>query len=227
MLKVEDVSIAYGPVRILSNLTFDVNVNEIVAIIGPNGHGKTTLLKGIARLNDITSGRIRYLDSDITALKPHDVVRLGITLMPEGGGVLPGFTVIENLKLGSWNNWKEQNKMLEQAYSVFPWLAQRKNQVAWTLSGGERRMLAIARCLMGSPRLFLMDEPTLGIAPIVQQQLREALMKIRVTGRSLVIAESNVSFVRGLADRILLLKDNRLAEVKVEELTMESATRLL
>jgi branched-chain amino acid transport system ATP-binding protein len=224
MLEVKDISVSYGATTVLSDISFTVKENEIVAIIGPNGHGKTTLLKSIAGVNPPTAGDIKYYDEKISNYSIHHIVQKGIILLPEGGGYISNFTVLENLKLGAFASDEDFQTNLEKVYKIFPWLEERKNQISWSLSGGERRMLAIARTLMTKSNLLLLDELTMGIAPIIQLELKKVLKDIQKLGYSLLITESNIPFVLDFSDRFYLLKNNKIIELQEEEIRKDSLT---
>lgn len=225
MLKVKDITVSYGQIKILSDISLDAEEREILGIIGPNGHVKTTLLKAIADINPPTAGEIWFDNSRIDKLSPHEIVKRGIVLLPEGGGYISNFTVLENLKLGAYINKKRLGENLEKVYSLFPWLRERNNQIAWTLSGGERRMLGIARCLMTNSKLLLFDEPTWGIAPKIRNEVIEIIKNIRDVGHSFIIADSDVQFISQLADRVVLLKNNKLYPMDKNALS-ESVVKL-
>lgn len=216
MLKVEDISVSYGPVKVLSGISLDVDDDEVLAVIGPNGHGKTTLLKSIAGLLAPNSGEIWFNGERTDKLSPHEIIKRGIVLLLEGGGYLPNLTVIENLKLGAYTQRDKVKERLERVYTIFPWLRDRSNQLNWTLSGGERRMLAIARCLMSDSQLLLLDEPTWGVASKVQSEIADVIKRVRSEGNSFLISESNLPFASQLADRVLLLKDNTITSLDKE-----------
>ncbi len=225
MLKVDDISVSYGPTRILSDISLEAGENEILCIIGPNGHGKSTLLKSIAGLNPPTSGAIWFNGTLVSGLPVHDIVKQGIVLLPEGGGYLPYLTVFENLKLGGYSD--RNHFKIDNAYAIFPWLKERRSQIAWTLSGGERRMLAIARSLTTNSKLLLFDEPTWGLAPKIRNETVEIVKNIRDTGRGLIIAESDAGFVRRVADRVLSLRNNKLTPIEKDSLIEKTAEHLL
>jgi branched-chain amino acid transport system ATP-binding protein len=213
MLKVENLGVGYGLTDILSGMSLEIGEKEVVAIVGPNGHGKSTLLKSIAGLNPPKSGQIWFDGTRIDKLSPYEITCRGITLMPEGGGYLPNFTVSENLRLGAYTNRQGFHDHLNEVHTLFPWLKERRSQIAWTLSGGERKMLAIARSLMTLSRLLLLDEPTWGVAPRIADEILGIVGHIRDMGRSLLLAESNMSFAGQVADRLVLLKNNKLEPI--------------
>lgn len=225
MLEVKDITVSYGPIKILTHISLYLEEGEILGIIGPNGHGKTTLLRALSGLNPPIEGEIWFRGVRIDHLPMHEIVKRGIMLLPEGGGVVSTFTVMENLMLGAYVNKERFREKLREVYNIFPWMRERSEQVAWTLSGGERRMLAIARCLMSDSRLLLLDEPTWGIAPKVRYELIEIIRNIREAGISLIIADSDVRFISQLADRVLLLKNSKLREVDKSDLK-ESIVKL-
>ncbi|MEM4289281.1 MAG: ABC transporter ATP-binding protein [Nitrososphaerota archaeon] len=227
MLKVDNISVYYGPVRVLSNISFDSYDGEVLAIVGPNGHGKTTLLKAIAGINPPVAGDIWYNGEKISKLPPHEIARKGVFLLPEGGGYIPNLTVIENLKLGAYTQRNTLEERLNKVYEIFPWLKTRSNQLSWTLSGGERRMLAIARCLVGNGKLLLLDEPTWGVSPKVQKEISEVICKLRGEEYSFMIAESNLFFASQLSDRLLLLKNNTLTPLDKDSIENEKLTKFL
>ena len=228
LLEVNNISVAYGPMQILKEITFHVDEDHIVAIIGPNGHGKTTLLKTISGLNHPIKGEIWFDGSRIDILPSNEIVKRGITLLPEGGGYIPTLTVLENLKLAAYVNKKKLSEKLEQVYILFPWLRERSKQVVWTLSGGERRMLAIARCLMVDSKLLLLDEPTWGVAPKIINEIIRIIKEIRKKSRSsFIIADSDIEFVKQIADEILLLKNNKLTPLDKDTLGKELSSKFL
>lgn len=208
MLEVRDISIAYGKHVAIDRVSIEVGKGEMVAILGANGAGKSSLLGAIGGRTRPAGGSVSYDGQDILALPPHEVVEHGIVIVPEGRGIFPQMTVAENLRLGALPRRAEANagKNLELVHALFPKLAERGNQLAGTMSGGEQQMVAIGRALMSSPKLLLLDEPSLGLAPIVAQEVFAALAKIRETGLTIVIVEQNARATLALADRAYLIE---------------------
>jgi branched-chain amino acid transport system ATP-binding protein len=205
MLKVSGLSVNYGQISALRDISFEVGDNEIVALIGANGAGKTTTLMAISGLVEKTDGKICFRDKDITAEKPHLIVRKGISHIPEGRHVFPALSVEENLIMGTLGNIKMKsnaiNDRIEQMYELFPRLKERCKQSGGTLSGGEQQMLAIARGLMGDPQLLMLDEPSLGLAPIIVEEIFELILKIKDSGRTILLIEQNANLSLQIADR--------------------------
>jgi len=212
MLDVKDLVVTYGDMLIIKNLSMYVNKDEIVGIIGPNGHGKTTLLKAISGLLKPKSGKIFFENVDITKMPPHKIVELGIVQVPQGAKLWPELTVEENLLLGAYvsNAWKKRKENLEIVYKLFPALKERRNKPCSTLSGGERQMVAIGRGLMSSAKLLTLDEPSLGLAPLIRRALLEKIPEIRDTGITLVLVEQNVVFASEFSDRLYLVEEGKI-----------------
>ena len=208
MLEIRDISIVYGKHVAIDRVSLDVGKGEMVAILGANGAGKSSLLGAIGGRTKPAGGSVVYEGRDILALQPHEVVEHGIVIVPEGRGIFPQLTVAENLKLGALPRRAQADagKNLELVHALFPKLADRKDQLAGTMSGGEQQMVAIGRALMSSPKLLLLDEPSLGLAPIVAQEVFAALAKIRETGLTIVIVEQNARATLALADRAYLIE---------------------
>ena len=203
----------YGELQILRNASLKLNEGEVVALFGPNGHGKSTLLKAIAGLHPAKSGTIRFRGQDITRVPPEKTVELGLAYIPEARNLFPEMTVQENLRLGAYN--KTARKKLEQSlhyvYGLFPRLEERKDQVASTLSGGESRMLAVGRGLMSGASLLLIDEPSIGLSPLMKKAVFSAIEHIRKEMEiSILIVEQEVDYPLKLADRIYLLKKGQV-----------------
>ncbi len=208
LLKINDINVYYGSLQVLWNISVTVNAGEIVANIGSNGSGKSTLLNTISGLIHPASGKIEFDGQDITRMDPFQIVSLGICQVPEGGRAFPNMSVLENLIIGSYNkkarSVREQN--LKIVFEHFPRLAERKNQLAKTLSGGERQMLAIGRGLMSNPRLMLFDEMSLGLSPIMVNELYLALREIRSRGITAILVEQNVRRSLKEADRAYIME---------------------
>uniref|UniRef100_A0A7J2TKD9 ABC transporter ATP-binding protein n=1 Tax=Archaeoglobus fulgidus TaxID=2234 RepID=A0A7J2TKD9_ARCFL len=204
MLKVEDLYASYGKEDILRGINIEVREKENVAILGPNGAGKTTLLKAICGLVR-TRGRILFNGMEISELKTNERINLGIAISPEGRRIFPKMSVKDNLLVTG-------SKRLNEVYEIFPRLKEREDQPAGTLSGGEQQMLAIARALMLKPKLLLLDEPSLGLAPIVVETISEVIKRIRELGVSILIVEQNLSLVADVADRIYVLSGGKIVD---------------
>lgn len=212
LLEVKNITVHYGKSIALDNVSLEVAKGFVVSIIGANGAGKSTILKALSGLVTLTSGEIYFADSRIDRLTPTDIVKLGIVHIPEGRRLFPYLTVMVNLQLGA-SLRKDRagiNQDIGKAFERFPRLKERKNQQAGTLSGGEQQMLAIARGLMAKPRLLLMDEPSLGLAPIVVEQLGEVIEDINQEGISVLLVEQNVPLALRVANRGYALQTGRV-----------------
>jgi branched-chain amino acid transport system ATP-binding protein len=204
--------VSYGDVRALDGVSLEVAEGAIVAIVGANGAGKTTLIRTIAGMLRPARGRIRLRDSDIAGLPSHRVCNLGIGQVAEGRQVFPTLTVLENLEMGAMlpRARAEQAQNLDRVFALFPKLAERKAQVAGTLSGGEQQMLAISRCLMGKPDLVMFDEPSLGLAPAIVQDVLKTIRDLNRHGLTCVLVEQNVAVSLKLASRAYVLENGRV-----------------
>jgi branched-chain amino acid transport system ATP-binding protein len=193
MLRVEGLSVGYGDAHVLGNISFQVREEEMTCILGPNGAGKTTLLRSITGLIHPTSGKIWFLNEEIQGMKTHQVVGLGMTMIPEGRRLWPPLSVRENLEMGAYRVSERATvaKRLDWVFSLFPHLADRKDQLCGTLSGGEQQMVSIGRGLMTLPKLLLMDEPSLGLAPLIVREMFEAIKKIVHSGTTILLVEQN------------------------------------
>jgi branched-chain amino acid transport system ATP-binding protein len=212
VLRVEDLTIAYDSVIAVNDVTFDVRAGEIVAIIGPNGAGKSSLLTAVAAIAPKTRGRIEICGRSTDGVPRSEIVRLGAALVPEGRQIFSSLSVIENLKLGATiRRDKEIASDLEAAFAEFPVLAERRRQMAGLFSGGEQQMLAIARGLMSRPRLLMLDEPSLGLAPMALAQVYEKLTAIRSRGVAILVAEQNAARAFAVADRALIMSHGRFS----------------
>ena len=216
MLKVENLWIRYGNVEAVRGLSLEVREKEIVALIGANGAGKSSTLMGISGMLPKADGRIFFMDQEITNAKPKDIVKMGISHVPEGRHVFPEMTVEENIYIGSFGAAKPLTKEAfklkkEEMYEFFPRLYERRNQTAGTLSGGEQQMLAIARGLMASPKLIIFDEPSLGLAPIIIEDVYEQIKKLKKNGTTILLVEQNASVALEVADRAYVIENGSIA----------------
>jgi branched-chain amino acid transport system ATP-binding protein len=212
MLSIEGVDAGYGATTILNGVTLDVQAGEVVTIVGANGAGKTTTLRTIAGLIKPTSGRVTFEGQDITSLPAHEIVDLGITLIPEGRQLFPDMTVRENLMMGAYRRGARarQHETMDHVMELFPRIRERLDQHASSLSGGEQQMVAIARGMMARPKLLMFDEPSLGLAPIVVAQVFEAIGKIVAAGATVLIVEQNVFTTLKAADRGYVLENGSI-----------------
>jgi branched-chain amino acid transport system ATP-binding protein len=213
MLRLDNVSVSYGPIEAVSNASIEVQAGQVVAIVGANGAGKTTLLKAIAGLMLPRSGEIYFEGNAITACAPHRRVQLGIALSPEGRQVFSDQTIRDNLELGAYArrlSAPDLEAALEQQYQLFPRLRERQDQMSVTLSGGEQQMLAIGRALMGAPRLLLLDEPSLGLAPLIIKEIFAIIRDLRARGMTILLIEQMANLALRLADRAYVLDSGRI-----------------
>ena len=212
MLEVENLAVAYGALTALHGVSLTIQPGEIVALVGPNGAGKSTLLKTIAGLIAPRAGVIRWEGKLLSGEPPQRIVERGVALVPEGRRLFAGMTVRENLELGAFSQraQKERRAQLERVYTIFPRLFERERQRAGLLSGGEQQMLALGRALMGLPRLLLLDEPSLGLAPRVVESIFSILADLHREGMNLLIVEQNVQVVLGLARRAYIIEGGRI-----------------
>jgi len=212
MLKLNEINAYYGDLQALWGVNLEINDGELVALVGPNGAGKTTTLKVITGLLPPASGLVEFNGIDLTKTPAHKIVDTGISLVPEGGRVFAGMTVLENLELGSFPSEarKIKDETLNSVFEIFPRLAERKSQQAGTLSGGERQMLAIGRALMSKPKLIMLDEPSFGLAPILVQQMFVMIEKINKQGVTVLLVEQNVRAALELAQRAYVIENGRI-----------------
>ena len=207
MLHIKNLIAGYGKVNVLHGISLDVNERECVALIGANGAGKSTTLRCICGLNEVRSGSIEFMGEQINGLSGHAIVRKGITMCPEGRQVFAEMSVLENLEMGAHTRRDgEQLSDIEQMLDLFPVLRQRAKQRAGTLSGGEQEMLAIARALMARPKLCIFDEPSLGLAPKIVEEVEQILVRIKAMGSTIVLVEQNAAMALRLADRAYVLE---------------------
>ena len=207
MLELQNVSVNYGDLKSVRDVSLSIREKEAVALIGPNGSGKTTILRAILGLVPLASGQIRFIGQRINGVPPYRLVKQGISLVPEGRRIFPRMTVRENLALGSYPLGKKGDPGgIDRVYQLFPTLGKRERQFAGTLSGGEQQMLAIGRALMAKPRLLMLDEPSLGLAPVMIDQLYERIQELRKGGLTLLLVEQFVSGALELADRAYVIE---------------------
>jgi branched-chain amino acid transport system ATP-binding protein len=207
MLHIKNLTAGYGKVNVLHGISLDVYERECVALIGANGAGKSTTLRCICGLNEVRSGSIEFIGERLDGLSGHAIVRKGITMCPEGRQVFAEMSVVENLEMGAHTRKdNEQKSDIEKMLDLFPVLRQRAKQRAGTLSGGEQEMLAIARALMARPKLCLFDEPSLGLAPKIVEEVEQILLRIKAMGTTIVLVEQNAAMALRLADRAYVLE---------------------
>ncbi len=213
MLTVEKLEAGYAAVQILQGVSFDIREHEIVSLLGGNGAGKTTTVKTLSGLLPSLTGRITFAGQEITSLPAHERVAAGLVQVPEGRKIFPSLSVLENLELGSYlpRAKSQRRKSLARVMEMFPILRDRTSQAAGTLSGGEQQMLALARGLMALPRLLILDEPSLGLAPLVVEEIFKAVSTIRHEGVTILLVEQNVHQALAISDRAFVLEDGGIA----------------
>jgi len=214
LLELEDVRVHYGKVVALKGISLHVDEGEIVTLIGSNGAGKTTTLKTVSGLRPLTSGSVRFAGRSIAGLPAHRIVELGLSQSPEGRGVFPGMTVMDNLEMGAYARSRRSGHAsradLERVFALFPRLEERRHQSGGTLSGGEQQMLAIGRALMARPRMVLLDEPSMGLAPMLVAKIFDILAEINRQGTTLLVVEQNAAQALRLAHRAYVLETGRV-----------------
>jgi branched-chain amino acid transport system ATP-binding protein len=213
MLKLESVSISYGAIQAVRDVSIEVPRGEVVTIIGANGAGKSTLLKSVVGLEPVAGGRISFDGQDITTIPAHRRTGMGVALSPEGRGVFSDQSVRDNLLLGAYSKESDSartEQKIEQFFAMFPRLKERQEQFAGTLSGGEQQMLAIARALMSEPKLLLLDEPSLGLAPLIIRDIFNTIRALRETGLTILLVEQMANQALGVADRAYVLETGRI-----------------
>ena len=212
MLEVKGLVAGYAGSEVLHGIDLVVNDGEGVIVLGPNGHGKTTLLRAITGLLPPRAGRVLLDQTDITRWRPDVIAAAGVVHIPQGDLLFADMTVTENLLMGAYHRptWTERRERLERVYDLWPWLKQRGGQLTRTLSGGERRMLALGRGLMAKAKILLIDEPSLGLAPLTTEEIYASIRKVKESGIALLLADENANHVAGLADRVYLLETGSL-----------------
>ncbi len=212
MLNVKDLNVYYGMIHAIKGINFEVKKGEIVTLIGANGAGKTTILKTLSGMIKPKSGEVIYSGNNILSVEPHKIVGSGLAHVPEGRRVFAEMTVEDNLELGGFTD-KSKEKVkegFENAYSKFPRLYERRKQIAGTLSGGEQQMLAIGRALMSQPQIILMDEPSMGLAPILVQQIFDIIQEINKSGTTVLLVEQNANMALSIANRAYVLETGKI-----------------
>ncbi len=210
LLEVSDIHAHYGSIEALKGVSLEVGEGEVVTLIGSNGAGKSTTLRSISGLTPATSGTVTFAGEEITRVPAHDVVGRGIALSPEGRHVFPRMTVRENLDLGAYLRGSEIREDFDRVFELFPRLKEREKQNAGTMSGGEQQMLAIGRALMARPKLLMLDEPSMGIAPILVQRIYETITEINKTGVAILLVEQNANYALDISTRGYVLETGRV-----------------
>ena len=211
MLSVENLTIAYGNIKAVDNISFEVQEGEIVTLIGANGAGKSSTLRAVSGIVPC-SGRIIYRQQDLRSVSAHQIVAMGMAQVPEGRGIFGNLTVMENLKLATWQrkDKKDVSKDYERVFSIFPQLEKRKASLGGTLSGGEQQMLAVARALMSRSRMMLLDEPSMGLAPVLVRDIFQILRDINRAGTTILLVEQNAHMALSIASRAYVLETGRI-----------------
>ena len=214
LLELEDVVVAYGRIEALHGISIGIDEGEVVALIGANGAGKTTTMRAISGLRPLSGGQIRFNGEDISRLRADLRVRRGLCQSPEGRGIFPGMSVMENPDMGAYTRRDQKGIAddLDRVFGLFPRMSERRKQVAGTLSGGEQQMLAIGRALMSRPKLLLLDEPSMGLAPMLIQQIFEIITEISKQGTTILVVEQNAQQALSRADRAYVLETGRIVK---------------
>ena len=215
LLEIKDLRVSYGKIEAIKGISLNVKQGEIVTLVGANGAGKTTLLKTISGLLKPSAGTISFEEKDIQTIAPHNRVLAGLCQAPEGRGIFPGMTVLENLEMGKFSRkeWKNELKEdLDRMYHLFPRLKERQNQTGGTLSGGEQQMLSIGRALMSRPKLLLLDEPSMGLAPMFIKQIFSIIREIQTQGVSILLVEQNAAQALSCANRAYIMETGNIVK---------------
>ncbi len=213
MLEVERINVSIDKVRVLRNVSFDVGSEEIVCLVGPNGAGKTTTIRSVMGILPLDSGRIVFQGVDISDLRAHERFRMGICYAPEDRRLYPEFTVLDNILFPARILGLDEEETLQRVFRIFPELKEQTHRLAATLSGGQQKMVAVARAIAANPRLLLLDEPLEGLAPVVRSRLASGIAELKEEGISILMAESNATHVRRIVDRIYSIKRGEIVEV--------------
>ncbi len=211
ILQIKDLQVSYGGIDAVRGISFNVNEGEIVTLIGANGAGKSSTLRAISGLVKAKGGSIQFNGEEIKGLDPTAIVSKGLMMVPEGRKIFPNLTVLENLRIGAYLRKDQLDEDIEMVYNYFPRLKERSWQAGGTLSGGEQQMLAVGRALMGRPKLLMMDEPSLGLAPIVVQGIFEIIEQIHKAGTTVLLIEQNANMALHVADRAYVIENGRIS----------------
>ena len=211
ILKIEDLQVNYGGIEAVKGISFEVQEEQIVTLIGSNGAGKSSTLRTISGLVKPSGGKILFAGEDITGKDPTQIVTQGVTLVPEGRRIFPDMTVLENLKIGAYLRKDDLSADIEWVYSLFPRLKERSWQAGGTLSGGEQQMLAMARALMSKPRLLMLDEPSMGLAPILVEQIFDIIRALHKSGTTILLVEQNAQMALSVANRAYVLETGKIS----------------
>ena len=211
LLRIENLQVYYGPIHAVKNVSFHLEQGEILSLIGANGAGKSTILKTISGIQPPKSGSVYFEGTDITHMPPHKIVRKGLVQVPEGRRIFLKMSVRENLEMGAYCQKSGRKESMEEVFAWFPRLKERMGQVAGTLSGGEQQMLAMGRALMSRPRLLMLDEPSMGLAPILVQQIFDIIRELHAAGTTILLVEQNAQAALSVADRAYVLETGSIS----------------
>lgn len=211
MLSVKDLNVCYGAIHAIHDVSLEVHDGEIVSLIGANGAGKTTILHTITGLKKAKSGSVTYNDADLLKTDPSRIITLGVAHVPEGRHIFPGMTVEENLEMGAYIRKDDLSASIKEVYERFPRLKERRRQLAGTLSGGEQQMLAVGRALMSRPSILLMDEPSMGLSPLLVKEIFKIIQEVHKQGMTVLLVEQNAKMALSISDRAYVLETGRIS----------------